>query len=77
MDREDTKGAIAITGTTLTTGPFWAITALEATVLAAGTAWDDLLGGSVSALPIPVGTTIYGYFSAVQLTSGKVIAYVR
>ena len=77
MEREDVKGAIVITGTSLTTGPFWAITALEATVLAAGTVWDDLLGGSVSALPIPVGTTIYGWFSAIQLTSGKVVAYVR
>jgi len=77
MEREDVKGAIVITGTSLTTGPFFAITALEATVLAAGTVWSDLAGGSVSALPIPVGATIYGWFDAVQLTSGRVVAYQR
>jgi hypothetical protein len=35
----------------------------------------DYLGDAVATLPIPVGTTIYGTFTAVKLSSGKVIAY--
>jgi hypothetical protein len=77
MEREDIKGSIVITGTSLTTGPFWAITALQATVLAAGTVWGDLNGAPVAAMPIPAGVTVYGFIESIQLTSGSGIAYDR
>ena len=54
-----------------------AITVLEeATVGAAGivtTTGDDLADGTV----IPAGLTIYGDFTSIQLSAGKVIAYHR
>lgn len=47
------------------------------TALAAATA--DLvapdLGGELAGVPIPVGTTIYGNFTSITLTAGKVLAY--
>jgi hypothetical protein len=36
----------------------------------------DYAGDSISALPIPVGTTVYGNFTSIKLTSGKVLAYI-
>jgi hypothetical protein len=50
------------------------VTALEASVLNAASV-ADYRGSGIGALPIPVGTTIYGNFSRIQLTSGKVLAY--
>jgi len=75
MERSDYNGAIYITNTTARTGRFWAITALEATVVNTDTV-ADYQGDSISALPIPVGTTIYGNFTSIKLTSGKVLAYI-
>jgi hypothetical protein len=75
MERSDYNGAIYITNTTARTGRFWAITALEATVVNTDTV-ADYRGDSISALPIPVGTTIYGNFTSIKLTSGKVLAYI-
>jgi hypothetical protein len=75
MERSDYAGAVYIADTTEYAGRYWAITALEATVVNTASV-ADYSGSSISAMPIPVGTTIYGNFSKVKLTSGKVLAYV-
>jgi hypothetical protein len=75
MERSDYNGAVYIADTTEYTGRYWAITALEATVINTASV-ADYSGSSISAMPIPVGATIYGNFSKVKLTSGKVLAYV-
>ena len=75
MERSDYNGAVYIADTTEVTGRFWAITALEATVINTESV-ADYSGSSISAMPIPVGTTIYGNFSKIKLTSGKVLAYI-
>ena len=67
-----------ITGTSNNTGlDVVAITVLEeATVGTAGivtTTGDDLAIGTV----IPAGVTIYGDFTGIELSAGKVIAYHR
>jgi ABC-type polysaccharide/polyol phosphate export permease len=77
MDRTNFNGSTYITGTSSVQGPFWAFTALQATVLAAGTVWGDLNGAPVAAMPIPAGVTVYGFIESIQLTSGSVIAYDR
>jgi hypothetical protein len=77
MERSNFNGSTYITGTSSVVGPFWAVTALQATVLAAGTVWPDLTGAAVAAMPIPSGVTIYGFIESIQLTSGSVIAYDR
>jgi hypothetical protein len=73
MEREDYAGAFYIATTATTTGRFWALQALEATVLDGATVVD--YQGSVASMPIPVGATIYGCFTTVKLISGKVLAY--
>jgi hypothetical protein len=75
MERSDYNGAIYITDTTARAGRFWAIQALEATVINTATV-SDYKGDSISAMPIPVGSTIYGNFTSIKLTSGKVLAYI-
>jgi hypothetical protein len=73
--REDFRGARYITNTTTTTdGPFIAIFAVTAATLAAGTTSEDVVG-TLTGLVIPVGETIYGTFTQVQLSAGSVIAY--
>ena len=74
---------VMLTGTKAFTGPFYALTALEDTVIDASegttniTESDD--SGSMQALSgtltIPKGVTIYGNFAAVELDSGKMIGY--
>lgn len=67
------------------TGPFYAITALEDTVfdVSAGTlninerTGADVMGAIATDFTLPKGVTIYGTFSAIDLTSGKVIAYMK
>lgn len=75
MERSDYNGAVYIATTTASNGRYWAITALEATVINTATV-ADYKGDSISAMPIPVGTTIYGNFTSIKLTSGKVLAYI-
>lgn len=75
MERSEYGGAVYIADTTEVSGRFWAVTALEASVLNSATV-VDYSGSSISGMPIPVGATIYGNFSKVKLTSGKVLAYV-
>ena len=76
------NGGVYVTGTSATPGNFCAIQALEATVIASLTAaayeTDKVaLTGTLTAIPVPAGVTIYGYFTGFTLTSGKVIAYNR
>jgi hypothetical protein len=65
------NGGIFITDTAAHTGSFVAITAVAAAVA-------DLVGnidGTLTSVPIPVGTTIGGRYTSITLASGKVIAY--
>lgn len=75
MERDDFTSVEYITDTTARTGRFGAIQALAATVLDAATVAQDYTGDSIASLPIPAGTTIYGTFTTIKLTSGKVLAY--
>jgi hypothetical protein len=75
MERSDFLGADYISGTTTFTGKYGAITAVAAAVLDTGTVAADYTGDALATMPIPVGTTIYGIFTTIKLSSGKVIAY--
>ena len=66
------NGADYVSGTTAQTGKWQALTALEATVIATLTAGD--VGGTLTAIPLPAGATIFGTFTGFTLTSGKVWA---
>jgi hypothetical protein len=69
-------GATLVTNTTATTGIFYAIQVVQDAVFASIT--GNLTGFSGSPLTtttFPAGTVIYGQFTALQLTSGRVIAY--
>lgn len=74
------NGAIIVTDTTAITGNFRAIYVLADTIFATLTS-DITKNGSVTAAvaadfgTVPTGTTLYGKFTAVTLTSGKVILY--
>ena len=70
------NGAVIIDGTDEITGPFIAITALEASVVDTSECDVTWLSGTIPAtFKIPVSTTIYGYFASIELDSGSVIAY--
>jgi hypothetical protein len=75
MERSEFQGADYISGTTAFTGKYGAITAVAAAVLDTGTVAADYTGDALATMPIPVGTTIYGVFTTIKLSSGKVIAY--
>lgn len=73
-------GGLYIDDTAAHAGKFRAITALAAAVatLVSTTDKDGFGGkirGTLTSVPIPVGTTIYGCFTSITLASGKVIAY--
>ncbi|HWL51353.1 MAG TPA: hypothetical protein VNQ90_02900 [Chthoniobacteraceae bacterium] len=68
-------GAKVVTDTNEATGPFYALTALDDSVVASATSSN--VSGNLTDLPLPAGTTIYGTFTAFTLTSGKVIAYLN
>lgn len=76
MERDDFSGVEVITDTATHTGRYCALQAVAAAVLDTGTVASDYSGNSIASLPIPVGTTIYGTFTAVKLASGKVLAYI-
>ena len=84
LDRSTAPSStVMLNGTKAFTGPFYALTALEDTVIDASegttniTESDD--SGSMQALSgtltIPKGVTIYGNFAVVELDSGKMIGY--
>ena len=68
------SGGIYITDTAAHTGDFDAITAVAAAVAALV---SSTITGTLSAVDIPAGVTIFGRFSSITLASGKVIAYTR
>ena len=69
-------GATIIDGTDEITGPFVAITALEASVVDTSECDVTWLSGTIPAtFKIPSGATIYGRFESIELDSGSVIAY--
>jgi len=60
------------TSGSLSGGPWSAITATAAAVVSLTAAnWT----GTTTAVAIPAGSTIYGNFTAISVTSGAVIAY--
>jgi len=71
-------GSIYITNTSAnsTTGSdkWGVIQALSDTVIASLT--SSTMTGTLTAIPLPAGAAIYGYFTSITLTSGKVVAYV-
>ena len=69
------KGAVIIDGTDEITGPFIAVTGLEASVVDTSECTTNLSGSVPATFAIPVGTTIYGKFDSIELDSGSVIAY--
>lgn len=70
------SGGTYIDDTAAHTGKFGAIQALAAAVIAAlESESPGKLLGTMATMPIPAGTTIYGNFTSITLTSGKVIAY--
>ena len=84
MDRVSAPSStVMLTGTKAFTGPFYALSALEDSVIDASeggtniTESDD--SGAIQALSgeltIPKGMTIYGNFAVVELDSGKMIGY--
>jgi hypothetical protein len=77
LNTHGVNGGKAITGTnavTPTAGKYFcAITATAATVVASKV---DVAGADNPALGvIPVGTTVYGKFASITLTSGSAIGY--
>ena len=69
-------GAVIIDGTDEISGPFVAVTGLEASVVDTSECDVSWLSGTVPAtFKIPAGGTIYGYFASIELDSGSVIAY--
>jgi hypothetical protein len=72
INQKGQLGSIYIDDTAAHTGTFDALQALEATVVAALTGnMTDFTAG----MPIPAGSIVYGVFTSVTLTSGKIVAY--
>jgi cation transporter-like permease len=67
-------GADYYADTSAHTGDWEAIQALEAAVAALV---STNVAGTLSAVPIPAGAIIFGRFTSITLSSGKVIAYRR
>lgn len=69
-------GATVITNTTAVTPtyPFYAVTVLSDAVFAS-LSGQNIDGQALTGFTVPAGTTIFGAFGTVQLTSGKVICY--
>jgi hypothetical protein len=70
------RAADLIVDTNESTGPYFAITALEDAVVDVSQCDMSFLGG-LSANDGPKGLTIYGNFASIELDSGKVIAYSK
>jgi len=68
------KGVILIDDTTEHVGPFCAITALAAAAVDVDQCNMSFIE-DVADFTIPVGVTIYGNFTSIELDSGSVLAY--
>lgn len=70
-------GSIIIDDTVEHTGPFTAITAIDAAAAIIDTSECDLgpLEDQPATITIPLGATIFGEFNSIELDSGVVIAY--
>ena len=69
-------GATLITTTSAVTGSFYAIQIIADTLIASLTGNLTISSGSsLTATTFPAGTVLYGGFSSMTLTSGKVVAY--
>ena len=71
------NGAVIIDGTDEITGPFIAISGLEASVVDTSECTTNLSGTVPATFKIPEGLTIYGQFDSIELDSGSVIAYYK
>ena len=69
------NGAVILDGSDEITGPFIAITGLEASVVDTSECTTNLSGTVPATFKIPEATTIYGWFDSIELDSGSVIAY--
>ncbi|MEI6821013.1 MAG: hypothetical protein WCL51_03700 [Bacteroidota bacterium] len=73
---------IVISNTTAITGSFSAIMVLTAATFTTLTSQDHTTNGAVTQSvaadygTVPVGVMIYGSFTAITLSAGKVIAYI-
>lgn len=67
-------GGKYIADTATHAGDWMAITALTATVFAAGTT-STTITGTLTSMALPAGATLWGRFNAIKLTSGTIIAY--
>lgn len=73
-------GSTYINDTAAHPGAFGTIQALTATTIAtlvSGNGYDGtpLMKGTLTAISLPAGSALYGYFTSVTLTSGSVVAY--
>ena len=66
------RAADLIVDTNESTGPYFAITALEDAVVDVSQCDMSFLAANFT---IPKGLTIYGNYASIELDSGKVIAY--
>jgi hypothetical protein len=66
-------GATYLEAGASTSGSFGAIQALEVAVLDLSS--NNWTATATTAVPVPAGVTIFGNFSSVGVTSGKVLAY--
>lgn len=67
-------GGVYITDTDAHTGDFCAITVHAAAVAALV---SSNITGTLTAVVLPVGLTMFGRFSSITLASGKITAYKR
>jgi|TARA_R100000734_G_scaffold16773_1_gene12917 hypothetical protein len=58
------------------TGPYFAIAALEESVIDTSECTTNIIDAAAT-ITIPQGMTIYGNFKSIELDSGKVLAYAR
>ena len=75
-----TSGSQLITGTTQVTGEFVSIDSLDNATkfeVLTGNATGVANATSGSAIAIPAGVTLDGYFTAIKLHAGSVIAYKK
>tara|TARA_R100000808_G_C2143363_1_gene151145 strand:- start:1745 stop:2029 length:285 start_codon:yes stop_codon:yes gene_type:complete len=68
--------SIIIDDTDEHTGPYFAITALTDSVIDSSECTTNITDVPAT-LTIPVGVTIYGNFTSIELDSGTVIAYTK